>query len=566
MSRAAQTPDLSELTDPVMQQGYLKAGFLGFAKGGKTLTAALLAVAVRRQFGIDEPIAMYDTEGGSLYIGGHVKKLTGKDLLAKRDKSFDGMLRWGNAVVKNNIRIGIVDSITHPWRELCDTFLENKQKFFRSKGWSVPQRLQFEDWNSIKPKWQEWTDFYLNSPVHLIICGRAGWEYEMQTSESNPSKKELVKTGIKMKSESEFGFEPSLLVEMERDQDIDGDIHKIVRRAIVLGDRFSVIDGKAAVFPSTEDMEKALKVVHGFFKPHLDCLTPGSHAPISGNKSNVGDNVGEDGDDAGWRSEKRQRQIFCEEIQGELTKAWPSQSNADKQAKIDIIDRFFNTKSWTKVEGLDSGTLQKGLRGIREELAKAKNAAAMTAQPPDAGGNGPADAPAPVANGAGTNQAPPAAVGPGDPPAAAGAPETELPLCPTEVSDIVDTARKAGWNEAQWTKVLKECKVRQVGSLSRAQAKKILEDCQAALNALGASERLPENPEAKPEKPKQRDWVKEWQEHAQNAAVKDLNTDLDELKKLPKNVQAQAWAVVQAEMEIRGFTWDQEKKAFVEAA
>jgi hypothetical protein len=44
----------------------------------------------------------------------------------------------------------------------------------------------------------------------VIICGRAGYEYDY--FEDDEGKKQLEKTGIKMKAETEMGFEPSLLV------------------------------------------------------------------------------------------------------------------------------------------------------------------------------------------------------------------------------------------------------------------------------------------------------------------------------------------------------------------
>src|SRR5262249_27529377 len=152
------------------------------------------------------------------------------------------------------VSVALVDSITHPWRELCDAYLASVNEKRKQFGKRAQMRLEFQDWNVLKPRWAKWTDFYLNSPLHVIICGRAGWEYESQDRDDGSGKKEQVKSGIKMKTESEFGFEPSLLVEMQREQDIDGD-HRIVRNAIVLGDRFSVIDGKKGTFPSTDKPE-----------------------------------------------------------------------------------------------------------------------------------------------------------------------------------------------------------------------------------------------------------------------------------------------------------------------
>jgi hypothetical protein len=144
--------------------------------------------------------------------------------------------------------------------------------------------------------------------VHIIICGRAGYEYDMELNEET-GRKELVKTGIKMKTEGEFGFEPSLLVEMEREQLPDGKGgFRLQRRGTVLGDRFGVIDGATTLDPTFD-----------FFTPHLALLKPGAHAPIdTAVKSDVG--VDDEGND-GWSRERKTRTILCEEIQGELVNA-----------------------------------------------------------------------------------------------------------------------------------------------------------------------------------------------------------------------------------------------------
>src|SRR6185503_10075486 len=111
------------------------------------------------------------------------------------------------------------------------------------------------------------TDFYLNSKLHIIICGRAGFDYDYEENEET-QRKELIKTGIKMKTEGEFGFEPSLLVEMEAVQNLaqGGGRGKknaapkagvsVTRRAVVLKDRFSVIDGAMTSFNTASGAKK----------------------------------------------------------------------------------------------------------------------------------------------------------------------------------------------------------------------------------------------------------------------------------------------------------------------
>lgn len=332
-------------------QGYLKAGFLGFPKSGKTYTATLLACGVRAAMHLDGPLVMFDTEGGSEYIAPLVKQRTGRDLVGVRSRSFDDMLTAAKEAQAMGASVFLADSMTHVWRELCDSYLERINATLKARGRSTRSRLEFQDWNPIKAKWATWTDFYLNSPMHIIICGRAGFDYDYEEREDGG--KDLVKTGIKMKTEGEFGFEPSLLVQMERTQTLDKGRATLVHTATVLGDRFNVIDAQSCDNPG-----------YDFFAPHVALLTPGAVASI--NTATLSQHDVSDEGDAAWNRERRQRAIFSEEIQGELMTRWPGQTAVEKKAKADALFQFFGTRSWTKVETMDSRAQEAALRAMRE--------------------------------------------------------------------------------------------------------------------------------------------------------------------------------------------------------
>src|SRR3990167_5519436 len=303
-------------------QGYLKAGFLGFQSSGKTYTAVLLAIGVRKFFGLTGPIAFYDTEGGTEYIAGLVKKETGLDLLGVRSRSFDDLCAWAKECHEAGVSVAIADSVTHPWRELCDAYLAQVNAGRARKNLSQRRSLEFQDWSHIKGRWAKWTDLYLNLPMHMIVCGRGVNIYAMEQNEET-SKKELIKAGVKMKTETEFGFEPSLLVEMDREQvpdDTGG--FRLRRSATVIKDRFAIIDGATTHDPGFD-----------FFKPHIELLKPGAHAPVDTSIRT----------DAGIGAES-------------------------KQKKAGLIYDAFNTRSWTAVESKHSQELREGLAFIRQKL------------------------------------------------------------------------------------------------------------------------------------------------------------------------------------------------------
>lgn len=348
-----------ELTNLGGGAGYAKPGLMGFAGSGKTFTAVLIACGIRDQLGLKGPIAMLDTEAAAQYVAPRVKEATGLDLMGVQTRVLKDAIDFLKECQKQGVAVAIVDSVTHLWREVCDSYLKQINEVLRAKGKNERTRMEFQDWAPIKAKWEEFSNLYLNIPMHTIIAGRAGYEYDYQEVNEGSDRKELVKTGVRMKTEGEFGYEPSLLIHMERIQtDATGKLqNKITHRATVIKDRFGVLDGKECDNPT-----------YKFFKPFVDRLTPGAHVEVPiGGQTDL--NVNDSGD-AAWQAERRLRTIYCEEIQGHLLMAFPGQSAAEKQTKAAIINELFKTFSWEKVQVMDSGALKAGLDRLPDVIAK----------------------------------------------------------------------------------------------------------------------------------------------------------------------------------------------------
>lgn len=339
-------------------QGYAKVGILGFQGSGKTFTAKEIAIGLRALFGLKGPIAMFDTESGSEYIAEAVLKATGQPLIGVRSQSFADLVTTMREAEEAGVAALIVDSLTHVYRDLTASYLAEVNSFRARKNLRPRTSLEFQDWGPIKERWaREWAVPYLNSKLNIIVCGRAGFEYGEEI-DPETDKKQLTKLGVKMKAESEFGFEPSLLIEMEaiqtRPRGKGPQKRAIVNRATVLKDRFDLLNGRQADAPTFE-----------FFKPHFDRLKPGAHAPVeAGTKTTFGIDHGGDGE---FYQERRQRAILAEEIQGELVRIGLAGQSADeKAARFALFDAVFGTRSWTKIsESTASEELRKGLAEIR---------------------------------------------------------------------------------------------------------------------------------------------------------------------------------------------------------
>src|SRR5262245_39331201 len=307
-------------------QGWLKAALFGWAGTGKTFTAMILAILARKYFGLTGPVVMVDTEGGSEYIAAKVKRETGMELVGVRTRAFSDTLAAGEEALKMGNVVFVVDSLTHVWEEVCESHLSQVNANLKRRNQPPRTKLEFQDMAELKRVWAKWTAFFLNSPMHIVVAGRAATIWGFEVNEET-GKKELMKEGVKMRAEGEFTYEPSLVVEMAREQVSDGKGQghfEWKRKATVMKDRFGVIDGSSCYDPGPE-----------FFLPHLKLLVPGAYAPVDTSlKTDTG--ASQEGDTE-WARERRQRAIFAEEIQGELVNAFPGQTAEEKKRKTELV-------------------------------------------------------------------------------------------------------------------------------------------------------------------------------------------------------------------------------------
>lgn len=357
MSEQATVPGMGLFRLAENQTAYLKAGFLGFGGSGKTYTAGLMAKGVYERLKAakldPKPVFMVDTETGSDWLVPLFKEW-GIPLYVSKSRSFADLLEGVKAAEANGSFL-IIDSITHFWNDVQESYKKVNKR----------TKLRFQDWGPIKATWHQFTDAYLNSQLHIALCGRAGYEYEFTTDDDGD--KQLEKTGTKMKAETDMGYEPSLLVEMVREakpqenggkKKVQGQLWDHV--AYVLKDRSTKLEGARLVNPSFED-----------FKPHFDRLNiGGSHVGVVAGTGT--EKFFEPGSDRNFLERKKKVEILMEEIQGEIVAAFPGQSADEKAAKVNVIHEAFGTRSWKALEDMSPESLQKGLEVVQAVCRKAK--------------------------------------------------------------------------------------------------------------------------------------------------------------------------------------------------
>ncbi len=343
---------------------YLKAGFMGKPGSGKTLTASLFALGLVRHMreigapNANKPVFFYDTETGSNFTIKHFNKM-GVAMKQAKTRLFADLVT-AVKVAEQEASVLIIDSITHPWQELQESYLKRKQRSF----------LQIDDWSFLKGPhgWKQFSDLYVNSKLHIVMAGRVSDETEQYTDDNG--KRQFEKVGTKMKTETDTGYEPSLLVLMDRDENLR--THDVMHVAKVMKDRTMCLDGKEFKFQGHDSTgnEWSTKVlvdqVWTAFAPHVKDLNLGGQhigVQVTGDSTHM------------IKTEKRdwaptQRLIVLDEIKDLFTMHVPGQTAADKQRRVILLKEHFSA-GWTEIEQtFDLLTLRAGYDSLHQELEK----------------------------------------------------------------------------------------------------------------------------------------------------------------------------------------------------
>lgn len=336
------------LREATNQSAFLKVGILGFQGSGKTYTAVEIALGLHEHIGATKPVAFVDTETGSDWAIPRFQA-KGISLTVAKTRAFRDLLAIIPEAAKD-CEILIIDSVSHFWAELLEAY----KRQHRLSG-----RIPFHHWQPIKDEWRKFSELFVNSELHLIVAGRAAWEYDYLEEEDGS--KELVKTGTKMRAEGEFGYEPSLVLEMERVRATEDGKNrnigaKITHRCHVLKDRQmngESLDGQVFDNPTFED-----------FLPHVKALNlGGQHLGVESERHS--DEMFEPNGES-YSSTQRRRQIFLENIAGELEAAYPGSGKQERWTKAALKKHLLGTYSDTEIALKAPEELETALYELRE--------------------------------------------------------------------------------------------------------------------------------------------------------------------------------------------------------
>lgn len=325
---------------------FLKMALEGFAGDGKTYTAVETAIGIHKLIGSKKPIALFDTERALKALKWRFDE-SGIDSVIEDEerslKSLNDSIKWCEG---GNADILIIDSITHVWEEFLRAYMNRPDKHGNPQR---RNRLEFQDWGVLKPQWKElFSTPFVMAKCHIIFTGRAGYEYTDEKNEET-GKREIYKSGIKMKAETETAFEPDILVLMQKVTDLISEKKTIYREAMIVKDRTTQIDGKTFKNPKFDDFYPAIKVLlDGTLREVHGAQIPDTFEEFESRYSEMG----------------KEKERMVAEIEGCFQLMGLGTGAPDKQVKAWTLKEVYGVNSIEMVEKKSNSILKEGLKVI----------------------------------------------------------------------------------------------------------------------------------------------------------------------------------------------------------
>jgi len=352
-----------------MVRPWVKCAIDGFPGSGKSRTAFEIAIGIYQKWKHDGPVFIFDNEKSAKFLVPGFKKQGIVTEVVESDQL--DVFKMAVAEVERRGGLLLVDGATKIHSRTVKDYLN---------GLATPRKhIEMQDRPILSDVWREhFEDVLINAECHIVFTGRAtndwdgGVEFDADTKKN---KRTFWKKGVKMMGDKDTLYAPDYAIYMERIEEFVPATPKkkasktVWREATVLKDRSDKCDGLTFKDPSYKN-----------FAPMFEFLlaTPsGEPNVIEGNPKTI---FGEGGDGGLFF---RERAILSEEIQGEFQRAYPGQTAVEKRCRAELMQRFFGTRSWTKIsEATPLQLLKTGLEGLRffveQELTEKEEAKQRT--------------------------------------------------------------------------------------------------------------------------------------------------------------------------------------------
>lgn len=313
----------------VAENHFIKLSIGGFAGAGKTRTASEFAAGLYKDLGMTGPILILDNELSARFLEPYFRA-QGIPTLVKDTDTLGDVLSAFDFLEKKEVALVFIDSLTKMWYKFVRDYRANHNN----------RKMQLNDWGVVIPEWQErFSDRLVKVKGNIVFTGRGGYEYDLEeVEEGGRTKKQFVRSGVKMKLQGETAFETDINVWMESKEEVEnGRVVKQWREALIMKDRSATIDGKVFVNPTYND-----------FKPVVAFLRTVPMGAIAG-PSDTRNLAPSDM----YPEKKKEREEALESIMASFDQLGLSpQSGEGKKLKLDLWEMVFKTNSKQKVEGM----------------------------------------------------------------------------------------------------------------------------------------------------------------------------------------------------------------------
>jgi hypothetical protein len=334
----------------------IKVGLFGGQGSGKTTTAALIMLALSKEFYGGAPVAVTDTEPGWQFLK-PIFAMEGVELIQTTTPTFKAMLKDLRDAERRGCCCWGIDSLTIIWQELMKSAQGNRS------------RIEIQQWGDIKAVWNEYTTAFLNSAMNTFALGRLG--NEMEEQEDEQGRKNLVKVATKFKAGGgeSFGYEPHLLLEMSLERKakrkagakLEGE-GRMVHRADILKDRTWALNGLVMRWSDKARYEVgSYRQVWQSIKPHFDRVQQTMARVVLNTGTSSQEMFNQDGN-SDWYQKKQRKEVLSAELHATMESLWGGAAVAAKQMRMKVFEHVFGFK--TK-EAADAQPLDKIERGVR---------------------------------------------------------------------------------------------------------------------------------------------------------------------------------------------------------
>lgn len=337
----------------------IKVGMFGGQGSGKTTSAALLAMALSKEFHNGAPVLVCDTEPGWQFLK-PLFGVEGIELHQRTTPTFKAMVDNIREAEKLGCCVFVVDSLTIIWTELMQSFKA------KNRGY-----IPISVWGDIKQMWGEYTTLFLNGRMHCFALGRLGNEMEEVADEEKEGKTKLVKTGTKFKAGGgeSFGYEPHLLLELtleRKDKVVRGSKReaegRMVHRVDVLKDRTWALNGNVIRWSDKPRYEKGgYRTVWNSIKPHFDRVQQ-TMAIVTLQAGSSADMIPGDEGRSEYYQNKQRRDILAAELHGAMELLWGGTGKNEKQMRLRVFEHIFGFRTKEAADAASLSVIERGVR------------------------------------------------------------------------------------------------------------------------------------------------------------------------------------------------------------